>query len=133
MKDTAFLDRIHGLLPGWELPKILKSETHLAKGYGLAADALSELFHRLRGYSLEGLVNDHLELVGNYTIRDEKAVKKLLSGIIKLVFPNEQFDTTELQEIANVAVELRQRVADILTDMAPYEFPKKELGVKVRG
>lgn len=133
MKDTAFLDRIHGLLPGWELPKILKSETHLAKGYGLAADALSELFHRLRTYSLEALVNDHIELVGNYTIRDEKAVRKLLSGIIKLVFPNGEFNKTELQEIANVAAELRQSIANVLTEMAPYEFPKKELSVKVRG
>jgi ATP-dependent Lon protease len=64
MKDSAFIDRIHGLLPGWELPKILKSDTHLARGYALAADYLSEVLHRMRAYSFEALVEQHVELIG---------------------------------------------------------------------
>ena len=133
MKDTAFLDRIHGLLPGWELPKISRSDIHLASGYGLAADYLSEILHRMRGYSFETLVEQHVELVGNYTIRDEKAVKKLLSGMIKLIFPHGEFDKSELKIIINIAVELRQNIVNILSELAPHEFPKKQLSARVLG
>jgi len=133
MQDTAFLDRIHGLLPGWELPKIFSSEVHLAKGYGLAADYLSEIFHRMRVYSFSKIVEQHVELEGSYTIRDEKAVKKLLSGLLKLIFPHGEFDNRELKAVAALAVELRQNIVDILSKIAPHEFPGKKLGVRVLG
>jgi ATP-dependent Lon protease len=133
MHDSAFLDRIHGFIPGWELPKIMKSEVSLASGYGLASDYLAEVLHRFRSESAEGVVNEHFELVGNYTIRDEKAVKKLLSGMIKLFFPNYEFDNRELAELASLATDLRNRVARLLTRMSPQEFPEKELGIRVRG
>jgi len=131
MKDTAFLDRVHGLLPGWELPKILKSDIHLAQGYALAADYLSEILHRMRAYSFEAVVEQHVKLVGSYTIRDEKAVKKLLSGLIKLIFPHGEFDGRGLRMIVDLAVELRQNVVNILSEMAPHEFPRKRLGAEV--
>jgi len=133
MKDTAFLDRIHGLLPGWELPKILRSDIHLAQGYALAADYLSEILHRMRAHSFEAIVEQHVELVGNYTIRDEKAVKKLLSGLIKLVFPHGEFDNRELKKIVDIAVELRQNIVNVLSELAPHEFPRKRLGAQVIG
>jgi len=131
MRDTALIDRIHGLLPGWELPKIMKSDVHLASGYGLAVDYLSEILHRMRARSFEPLIEQCVELVGDYTIRDEKAVKKLLSGILKLIFPHGEFDRSELTEIVNLAVELRQNVVDILSEMSPSEFPRKRLNVRV--
>jgi len=133
MKDTALIDRIHGLLPGWELPKIFKSTLHLAKGYGLAADYLSEILHRLRFHSYESLVDELFELGENYTIRDEKAVRKLLSGILKILYPHGEFDKSELKSIGELAVELRQNVVNILSETAPYEFPYKKLQIKVRG
>ena len=133
MRDTALVDRIHGLLPGWELPKIQKSELHLAKGYGLAADYLSEILHRLRSHSFEALVSETFELIGDYTIRDEKAVRKLLSGLMKLLYPHGEFDKGELERIARIAVELRQYIANMLSEMAFHEFPKKVLGIRVRG
>ena len=133
MKDTALIDRIHGLLPGWELPKIMKSDVHLASGYGLAVDYLSEIFHRMRARSFEPLVEQSVELVGDYTIRDEKAVKKLLSGILKLIFPNEEFDKSELTSIVNLTLELRQNVVNLLSEMSPSEFPKKRLNARVIG
>jgi len=133
MKDTAFLDRVHGLLPGWELPKILKSDIHLAQGYALAADYFSEILHRMRVYSFEAVVEQHVELVGSYTIRDEKAVKKLLSGLMKLIFPHGEFDSRELRRIVDLAVELRQDVVNILSEKAPHEFPRKRLGAEVVG
>jgi len=133
MKDSAFIDRIHGLIPGWELPKIMKSEVHLASGYGLAVDYLSEILHKMRTRSFEPLVEQSVELVGDYTIRDEKAVKKLLSGIVKLLFPHGEFDKDELTSVVNLTVSLRQNVANILSEMSPSEFPRKRLGAKVRG
>ncbi len=72
LKEPAIIDRIHGLIPGWELPKIMKSNIHLAKGYALAADYLSEIFHQLRNQSLESLLDEIVEFQGDYTIRDEK-------------------------------------------------------------
>lgn len=133
MKDTAILDRIHGLLPGWELPKILKSEISLAQGYGLAADYLSEILHKLRDLGFERMVNQHVSLVGNYTIRDEIAVKRLIEGLVKLVFPHGEFDLNELRNVVKLATELRQYVVDELSQMAPKEFPKKNLKAEVRG
>jgi ATP-dependent Lon protease len=133
MKDTAFLDRIHGLLPGWELLKILRSDVHLASGYGLAADYLSEILHKLRIRSFEKLVEDHLELVGKYTIRDERAVKKLITGITKLLFPHGEFDITELKDVTRMAIDLRIEVIKLLNKLEPHEFLLNQLDVRVRG
>jgi len=131
MRDSALLDRVHGFIPGWELPKI--SSEHLAKGYGLAADYFSEVLHRLRDLSFRKVVEDSFELVGGYSIRDWEAVKRLLSGLIKMVFPHGEFDKSELIELAEIAVELRQRVADLLSQVSPSEYPRRKLGVRVRG
>jgi ATP-dependent Lon protease len=133
LKDTAMLDRIHGLLPGWELPKIQKSDIHLAQGYGLASDYLSEILHKMRDISFEALVEQHFEFGSNFTIRDEKAVKKLLSGLLKVLFPHGSFDKKELAEIAELAAELRQNVVNILSVLSPAEFPRKSLIIRVRG
>jgi len=133
MKDTALIDRIHGLLPGWKLSKISKSALHLARGYGLAADYLSEILHRLRLYSYEPIVDELFELDGNYTIRDEKAVRKILSGMLKVLYPHAEFDKRELQEIGELAVQMRQYIVDILSKMSPHEFPQKRLDIHVRG
>lgn len=133
MRDSAFLDRIHGFIPGWQLPKIMKSYVSLASGYGLASDYLAEVLHRFRSESADGIVSEHFEFAGNYTIRDERAVKKLLSGMIKLFFPNYEFDDRELAELASVAVDLRNRVCRLLAGISPEEFPEKRLSIRVRG
>ena len=133
MRDTALIDRIHGLLPGWELPKIMRSDVHLASGYGLAVDYLSEVLHRMRTRSFEPLVSQSIELIGDYTIRDERAVKKLLSGILKLIFPHGEFDKNDLIDIVNLILRLRQNVVDMLSEMSPSEFPRKRLSARVVG
>ncbi|RJS92429.1 BREX system Lon protease-like protein BrxL [Candidatus Bathyarchaeota archaeon] len=133
MRDSAFMDRIHGILPGWELPKIMKSEEHLAKGLGLAADYFAEIVHELRKESFKDIIDNHVELVGNYTIRDENAVKKIASGLIKILFPNREFNNQELREVMNLSVEMRQAVANQLSEMSPGEFPRKELSFRVLG
>ncbi|QOJ78729.1 BREX system Lon protease-like protein BrxL [Infirmifilum lucidum] len=133
MHDTAFLDRIHGFLHGWELPKIMKSDEHLAQGYGIAADYLAEVLHEYRNVSLEQEVDEVFELEGRLTIRDEKAIKKLLSGALKLLFPNREYDKSELESIATALVDLRNNVSQLLTAMSPREFPEKKIKVRVRG
>jgi ATP-dependent Lon protease len=133
MQDSAFLDRIHGLLPGWEMPKIMKSEEHLAQGIGLAADYFAEIIHEMRKESFRDVINTHVEFGGNFTIRDENAVVKLASGLVKLLFPNQEFNNDELRQVLNLAVEMRQYIVDELSEMSPVEFPRKHLEVKVKG
>ncbi|MGB9708656.1 MAG: BREX system Lon protease-like protein BrxL [Infirmifilum sp.] len=133
MHDTAFLDRVHGFIHGWELPKIMKSDEHLARGYGIASDYLAEVLHRIRTESLEKEVESTFELQGAPTIRDEKAVKKLLSGALKLLFPDEGYDKEELALVAEPLVELRNNVNRLLNALSPREFPARNLRLKVRG
>ncbi|MEM3955278.1 MAG: BREX system Lon protease-like protein BrxL [Candidatus Bathyarchaeia archaeon] len=133
MQDSAFIDRIHGLIPGWEMPKIMKSEEHLAHGTGLAADYFAEIMHGLRKENFKDLVNEHVEFSSNFTIRDENAVRKIISGLCKLLFPNKEFDLSELRQIVSLATEMRQYVCDMLTEKSPSEFPPKRLECRVRG
>jgi len=131
MKDSALMDRVHGFIPGWDLPKVTRE--HLARGYGLAADYFSEVLHKLRDYSYRHIVDEHLELSGGYSIRDQEALRRILSGLIKLLFPHGEFDKSELGEIAELAVELRQRVVNLLSVLSPREYPRRRLEVRVRG
>jgi len=131
MRDSAFIDRIHGLLPGWELPKISQTKYHLSKGYGIASDYFAEAIHNMRKESLTGLVGKHVELSENFKIRDEKSFKRITSALIKLLFPNKSFDRGELKLVADIALEFRQRVRDWLHKIAPGEFPKERLSIRM--
>jgi ATP-dependent Lon protease len=133
MRDSAFIDRIHGLIPGWELPKTSQTKYHLSKGYGIASDYFAEALHSMRKETLIGMISKHLELSENFKIRDERSVKKIASGLVKLLFPDKTFDTSELRRVVEVAVEYRQRVRDWLHKVDPGEFPKERLVVKVSG
>ncbi|MEM1612673.1 MAG: BREX system Lon protease-like protein BrxL [Desulfurococcaceae archaeon] len=77
-------------------------------------------------------MSKHVELVGNVAIRDEKAVKKTTSGLLKLLFPNLEFSKSELRQIVQYAVELRQRVRDWLHKISPGEFSREMLSFKLR-
>lgn len=132
MQDSAFIDRIHGLIPGWEIPKIMKSEIQLAQGIGLAADYFAEIMHELRKENFRDLVNEHVEFSSNFTIRDENAVRRMISGLTKILFPNKQFDLSEYKQIIDLAVGMRQYICDVLTEMSPSEFPRKRLKCEVR-
>jgi ATP-dependent Lon protease len=132
MRDSAFIDRLHGLLPGWELPKISQSKVHLSKGYGIASDFFAEVLHQMRKESLAGLVGKHVSFSSNFTIRDEKSVKRVSSGLIKLLFPDKSFDRRELELVVDLALEHRQRVRDWLHKVAPGEFPREILSAEIR-
>ena len=133
MRDSAFIDRIYGLIPGWELPKISQAKYHLSKGYGIASDYFAEALHSMRKETLTGMISKHLELSENFKIRDERSVKKIASSLVKLLFPNKTFDMSELRRVVEVAVEYRQRVRDWLHKVDPGEFPKERLVAMVRG
>ena len=87
----------------------------------------------MRKESLVAEISKHLELSANATIRDEKAVKRLLSGFIKVLFPNLEFDNTELKAVTEFVVAMRQRVRDWLHKLSPGEFLKDYLEFKILG
>jgi ATP-dependent Lon protease len=132
MRDSALIDRIHGLLPGWELPKISQTKYHLSKNYGIASDYLAEAMHSMRKETLAALVSQHIEFSENFKIRDEKAFKKTFSGLFKLLFPDKSFDKSEIIKIINLPLEYRQRVRDWLHRLEPGEFPNEKLSVKLK-
>ena len=127
MRDSAFIDRIHGVVPGWELPKIRMSSRHLSRGYGIASDYFCEIMHEMRKQNTAHIIDQEINLTGDYTIRDEKAVKRIASGLLKLLTPNGEINSTELKIIMDLATEYRGRVNDWLHIISPGEFAKKNL------
>jgi hypothetical protein len=132
MRDSALIDRIHGVIPGWELPKISMSTRHLSRGYGIASDYFCEIMHEMRKQDCTHMIDQEVNLVGDYTIRDEKAVKRIASGLLKLLTPNGEIDGTELKVIMDLATEYRGRVNDWLHIISPGEFTKKNLTYSAR-
>jgi len=130
MKDSALLDRIHSFIPGWELLKIMQSSQYLASGYGIVADYLSEIFHQM---SLEGyytsILSERLKLQeeagGGVTIRDEKAIKKVSSGLLKLIFPDRRCDESDMSLCVDLAIRGRERINSHLHQLSPSEFGEK--------
>jgi ATP-dependent Lon protease len=134
MKDPAFIDRLHGFIPGWEIPKVGKAKVYLSRYYGFAVDYFSEIMHQLRKkVEFIAAVNDHVEVIGTDRIRDEKAVKRLASGLLKLLCPHGEFGREELRQVMDVAVEYRQKISDWLHHMAPGEYDLIKLSYEFRG
>lgn len=130
LQDTAFLDRIHAFLPGWELPKI--NPENYAQGYGLITDYLAEIFNRLRRRNYQTHVTSRVDFAG-ITGRNQDAIRKLTAGLLKLIFPHRTDETLtdeELDRCLGVAIECRERVLAQLAVMAPGEFSTKGLVVK---
>ena len=122
LQDPAFLDRIHGYLPGWEMPKI-RPENY-ATGYGLLTDYMAEIFAELRRRNFQTHVNAWVDF-GNMTGRNQDAIKKTAAGLLKLLHPHRTPDSLvsdEIQPLMEVAVEMRQRVTDQLARILPTEF-----------
>ncbi len=129
LRDTAFLDRIHGLIPGWELPKIGKSEHHLAQGLAFASDYLGNIMHQFRKiFSSDCPFGVNLS---NVKIRDEKAIKRTFSGLMKLIYPDGNVKQNEVKEILELAVEIRQLVLDEQTFMEPGEFHERKISWEI--
>ncbi len=131
LQDPAFLDRIHGYLPGWEMPKI-RPENY-ATGYGLLTDYMAEIFAELRRRNFQTHVNAWVDF-GNMTGRNQDAIKKTAAGLLKLLHPHRSPDTLasdEIHPLMELAVEMRQRVTDQLAKILPTEFSNAQYGFKL--
>lgn len=136
MKDPAFIDRIHGMIPGWEIPKIEQSDIHLCNGYGLITDYFCEIMHELRKEGFIYHISKRLELdadPGKVTIRDQKSIHRIASGLMKLLSPHDKEDPKALDLAVRTAVEYRQRIHDWLCILSPGEFHPKTLRYRITG
>lgn len=125
-EDSAFFDRIHCYLPGWEVPK-MRSDL-LTGHYGLITDCLSEFCREMRKRDYTHHLDDFFRLNGDFNTRDEIGVRKTFSGLMKLVFPDGDMDKEDARMILDYAVEGRRRVKEQLKIMAGVEFMDVNLG-----
>jgi len=112
LKGEAFLDRFNGVIPGWEINSLSNVNNNFSTTQGFSADYFSAILSELRIEDIEARVGSMLEFSQNTTNRDEKAIIKSISGLIKLIFPNMSIDNLVMQEIIDFAVELRQYIID---------------------
>ena len=136
LQVIAFLDRIHGYLPGWEIPKFAPNS--YSKDYGFITDYFCEIMHELRRVDLLGAVRSRFEVVDHarrahgVSGRDQRAVMKTTSGLLKLLHPDGRVSDEELQDILSLSCELRQRVRDQLHLIAPGEYDRISLGALMK-
>jgi ATP-dependent Lon protease len=119
-EDLAFLDRIHFYLPGWEVPK-MRNE-FFTDGYGFIIDYLAEALKELRRHGYTEALDRDFSLGSHLNARDSKAVRKTVSGFIKLLYPHDAYTREELAEIVELAIEGRRRVKEQLKKMGSFEF-----------
>lgn len=124
--DSAFFDRIHAYLPGWETPKLRSSL--FTKSYGLISDCFSEFCHAMRKYDFTNSFSEYFALNDQFNTRDTIAVGRTFSGLAKLIFPDERMSKEETREILEYAIECRRRVKEQLRKMTPGEFSDVNLG-----
>src|SRR5262249_53922967 len=123
--DSAFLDRIQGYLPGWEVPKITPSA--LSNGVGFVTDYFGEVLVKLREENYHDRIKG-LDFAAGMTRRDQVAVERIASGLIKLLYPDGLLIKDELEEAVSLACEMRQRVHNQLTEIAPGEYKPRFIG-----
>jgi ATP-dependent Lon protease len=122
-QDTAFQDRIHAYLPGWDFPKINPND-HVTNHFGLVSDFLSECWTRLRESSRSSVLQNRVFWGGALSGRDIEAVQKTVSGLVKLLFPDPEMGVPdeELDRIVRTALEMRRRVKEQQKRIFPGEF-----------
>ena len=124
--DSAFFDRIHAYLPGWETPK-LRSNLFTSR-YGLISDCFAEFCHAMRRYDFTNSYSEYFTLNRDFNTRDTIAVGRTFSGLAKLIYPDERMTKEETREILEYAIECRRRVKEQLRKMTPGEFSDVNLG-----
>ena len=118
--DTAFLDRIHCYLPGWEIPKFRPE--HFTDDYGFITDYLAEFVRELRKEQYGDALDKYFRLGSNLNQRDTIAVRKMVGGLLKLLYPDGEFTKEQLEEILKLALEMRRRVKEQLKKLGGMEF-----------
>ena len=124
--DSAFFDRIHYYLPGWEVPK-MRSDL-LTNHYGLITDCLSEFCKEMRRRDYTHLIDQFFRLNSDFNKRDEIGVRKTFSGLAKLLFPDQKVEKEDVRWLLEYAIEGRRRVKEQLKIMAGVEFIDVNLG-----
>lgn len=118
--DTAFLDRIHCYLPGWEIPKFRPE--HFTNDYGFISDYLAEFIRELRKEQYGDALDHYFRLGKNLNQRDTIAVRRMVDGYLKLMYPDGVFDKSELEEVLQISLEMRRRVKEQLKKLGGMEF-----------
>ncbi len=118
--DMAFIDRLHFYLPGWEIPK-MRNE-HFTDHYGFVVDYLAEALRDLRKHNFTEIIDRHFSLGGHLNARDRKAVRRTVSGLVKILHPHGQVSQDDLGEILKLALEGRRRVKEQLKKMGVFEY-----------
>jgi len=118
--DTAFLDRIHFYLPGWEMIKF--APHHFTSSFGFSTDFFSEVLKSLRRVTYTDALEKYYSLGAHLKQRDTKPVKKTVSGLIKLMHPDGVYTKEDIQEYLEIALEMRRRVKEQLKRIGGMEF-----------
>lgn len=124
MIDPAFLDRLHYYLPGWEAPKL--EHRLFTNHFGFVSDYLAEALRELRKQSFVRAIDNDFALGSHLSARDEKAVRKTVSGLLKILHPHGEWTHGELREYLEFALEGRRRIKEQLKKLAAHDFAKTE-------
>ncbi len=124
--DSAFFDRIHCYLPGWEVPK-MRSDL-ICERYSLITDCLGEFLHAMRRRDFTHHIDRYFRLNSDFNRRDEIGVRKTFSGLAKLIFPDGKMSREDVRMLLEYAIEGRRRVKEQLKTMAGIEFIDVKLG-----
>lgn len=120
MIDAAFFDRFHAYIPGWEIPKMRPE--FFTDNYGLIVDYLAEFYREMRKRSFGDAIDKYFKLGNNLNQRDVIAVRKTVSGLVKLLHPHGEFDKEDVREILEYALQVRRRVKEQLKKIGGMEF-----------
>ena len=118
--DTAFLDRMHCYIPGWEIPKFRPE--HFTNDYGFITDYLAEFLRELRKEPHGDALDQYFHLGKNLNQRDTIAVRRIVGGFVKLLYPDGEYTKAQLEEVLVLALELRRRVKEQLKKLGGMEF-----------
>jgi ATP-dependent Lon protease len=122
MIDPAFLDRLHYYLPGWEVPKL--DQRLFTRHFGMVSDYLAEALRQLRKRTFVQAIDQDFALGTHLSARDEKAVRKTVSGLLKILHPHGEWTHSELREYLEFAMEGRRRVKEQLKKLAAHDYAK---------
>ncbi|NLJ77694.1 MAG: ATP-dependent Lon protease, partial [Peptococcaceae bacterium] len=118
--DSAFFDRMHCYLPGWEIPKYRPE--YFTGEYGFITDYLAEFFREMRKRSFADALDRYYTLGNNLNQRDVIAVRKTVSGLVKLIYPHGEFEMENVEKILRYALTVRRRVKEQLKKIGGMEF-----------
>jgi ATP-dependent Lon protease len=120
MIDSAFFDRFHAYIPGWEIPKMRPE--HFTNQYGFIVDYLAEFFREMRKYNFGDAISEYFRLGSDLNQRDTIAVRRTASGLLKLLYPHEEYDKEAVRECLEYALEGRRRMKEQLKRIGGMEF-----------